>query len=300
MEDLTLVIMAAGMGSRFGGAKQVEPVDMDGNFILDYSIYDAMKAGFNKVVFIIKEEDKEVFESTIGKRLEGKIDVEYAFQKIDDIPVKLDISKRKKPWGTLQAVLSARKHVNSKFLVINADDFYGENSYKGAADFLKHVNEPYNYATISYAFNDSVWGNETTKRGVLMLDGDIVTDIKESKVTLNGDKANCEPLNGSEPFEIEANHPVSMNMFAFSQDVFPLMEDALNEYFNQDEESIFNGEALLPDFLMENIKNGKVTLKSIESNSVWLGMTYREDLEQVKAKIEDMKKDNIYPTHLWS
>ena len=146
--DLTLVVMAAGMGSRFGGLKQITPIDEEENFIIDYSVYDAIRAGFKKVVFVIKEENLSIFKETIGRRIENKIEVCYAFQKIEDIPITMDITSREKPWGTVQAILAAKPYVNGSFVVINADDFYGKNAFLAAAKFLKEVTTPYTYANI--------------------------------------------------------------------------------------------------------------------------------------------------------
>ena len=300
MKEKTLVVMAAGMGSRFGGPKQITPVDEDENFIIDYSVYDAIEAGFKKVVFIIREEFESIFKSTIGSRLEGKIKVEYAYQKIDDIPVKLErINERQKPWGTVQAVLAAKPYVDGDFIIINADDFYGRNAYIEAYNFLENDNKDYNYACIGYEFSKSTVGTETVKRGILDLDGDIVKSIIESSIEQKDGKIIAHPLNGSDEFEIKEDTLVSMNLFAFKHDLFELLDNYFNDFFKQDEDTILKSEALLPECLKDNIQNGTIKIVSKNSNSKWLGMTYREDLEMVSNSLKKMREEGEYPISLW-
>lgn len=297
--DLTLVVMAAGVGSRFGGLKQTTPIDSDGNFIIDYSIYDALLAGFTKVVFVIREEHLELFQSTIGKRLDGKIEVCYAFQKLEDIPREIDISTRTKPWGTVQAILAAKPYVDGSFIVLNADDFYGRNAYFAAAKFLREVKEPYLYANISYEYGVTKSLEGSVKRGVLSLEGETVTSIIESSVENKDGKIIATPLSGEEAFEILENHPVSMNFFAFQNDVFALLEEYWEDYFKQEEEVILKEEVLLPECLKLNIMRGKIKMLNQPSDSVWLGMTYKSDLPFVEEKIESLKKSGVYKNHLW-
>lgn len=296
----TLVVMAAGMGSRFGGLKQITPVDCDGNFIIDYSVYDAKRAGFDKVVFVIKEENLKDFQTTIGKRLEKQIEVAYAFQRIEDIPSQMDVSSRQKPWGTVQAVLCARPYVDGSFVVINADDFYGENAYVLASEFLDSHQEPYTYACISYPFGVTKSDVGAVKRGVLTLKENKITEIVESSIeAISKQKALSTPLDGSSSFEIDINAPVSMNMFAFQNDMFELLEEYFQEYFQQDEEKILSGEALLPDCIKQNISSGVITIYNVVSNGKWLGMTYASDLEFVKKEFKKFKEEKCYPMHLW-
>lgn len=297
--DLTLVIMAAGVGSRFGGLKQITPIDRDGNFIMDYSIYDAIKAGFNKVVFVIREEFLKDFEETIGKRLEGKIQVSYAFQKIGDAPINMSLESRTKPWGTVQAILAAKPYVSGSFVVLNADDFYGRNAFLRASEFLKSVTNPFTYANISYEFGVTKSLEGAVKRGVMELDSNKVTSITECSVGYLDGKVIASPLNGDTPFAIEENHPVSMNFFAFQYDVFALLEKFWENYFQQDIEKIIEGEVLLPECLKENIESGKITILNEPSSSVWLGMTYRSDLEFVEKSIKKLKEKGEYGIHLW-
>lgn len=299
-EKLTLVVMAAGMGSRFGGLKQITPVDSDNNFLLDYSIYDAIKAGFEKVVFIIKKENLDTFKETVGKRIEDKIEVDYAFQDMEDIP---DISKlpkdRVKPWGTVQAVLCAKDLVPGPFAVINADDFYGYDSYDIVAKFLRENKEENTHINIPYPFNkvDSKYGS--VKRGVLFYNNDNVEKIIECSVSYEDDKVLAKPLNGSEEFYMEKDHPVSMNMFGFKNEFFNDLERYFVEFFEDENNDFEKGEALLPECILKNLEDNKITLKYQTSNADWLGMTYKEDLDYVVDMLNKKKDNNEYPKHLW-
>ena len=178
---MTLLIMAAGMGSRFGGLKQIEPIGPNGEFIIDYSVYDAKLAGFNKIVFIIKEENYEIFKETIGKRFEGIIEVEYVFQKITDVPAFVNIGDRVKPWGTAHAILSAKNKINEKFAVINADDFYDRDAYFKAYEFLKNSKEN-EYAIIGYKAGNTITDAGSVKRGVLEVKNNCLVKLTKSVI----------------------------------------------------------------------------------------------------------------------
>lgn len=297
----TLVVMAAGMGSRFGGLKQIEPVGPNGEFIIDYSIYDAKRAGFSKVVFVIKKELEDIFKDTIGKRVEDKIEVAYAFQEKENIPEnkKYLAEKREKPWGTIQAVLSAKNHVEGDFAVINADDFYGYDSYKKASEFLDNSSIETEYACISYPFGVTSSKFGSVKRGVCYTNGDNITKIIESKIEVKGDKGVAEPLVGGEVFEIGLDQPVSMNMFAFKKGFFKFLEEYFIDYFKQDDEAILKGEALLPELVKDKLLTGEITLKNVVSNSKWLGITYREDLSELVSSIKELINIGEYPSNLW-
>lgn len=300
MKTYSLVVMAAGMASRFGGPKQVMPIDDEGNFIIDYSVYDAIRAGFNEVVFIIRKENREVFDKTVGDRLKGKIVVKYAYQEMDDIPVKFDYGKRVKPWGTAHAILAARNIVKGSFLLINADDFYGYDSFKQAFTFLSSCDKPYKYASISFELKNTAWGGETVKRGILKLENGKILDFMESKATIEGDNAKIEPLDGREPRKMSSDIPVSMNMFAFQHDVFEIMQEFIEDFFKLPREEILEGEAFAPVALKLNIEKGKIEMDNIMSKNKWLGITYKEDLAMVKKEVERLKAENVYPKSLWN
>ena len=300
--EKALVVMAAGMGSRFGGLKQIEPVGPNGEFIVDYSVYDAKRAGFTKVVFIIKKELLDTFKKTIGTRLEKEIKVEYAFQDINDIPEeKKYLAKvREKPWGTAQAVMSARDLVNDSFVVINADDFYGYDAYLKASKFLDESKIDNEYACISYPINKTISKFGSVKRGVCFIKDDEIVKMVESSVTLEGNQVKAVPLNGSDVFTVELNHPVSMNMFAFKKGFFNYLEEYLQDYFLKDEEFILKNEALLPEAIRQNLDRKKIVLKNLVAQSEWMGITYKEDLQDLKNKINILIEKGEYPKKLWN
>ena len=301
MKDLTLVVMAAGMGSRFGGLKQLESVDEDGNFLLDYSVYDAIKAGFNRVVFVIKEELLDDFKKTVGKRLEGKVHVCYAFQRKEDIPYEdLEvISKRTKPWGTTQAIYCTKDYVPSNFAVINADDFYGFDAYKQVVDFFKENDLAYHYVAIPYEYSKTSSLCGSVKRGVCKISAGKLEQIIECSIEKKEDKIIATPLDGRPSFEIANDSLVSMNMFGFKKDFYDLLEEDIKNYFKQDKETILANEILLPDCLEKNLAQDKITISCVASKSNWIGMTYKEDLPLVKKRILDLKEQGSYPKHLW-
>ena len=300
MNDLTLVVMAAGMGSRFGGLKQITPVDEDGNFLIDYSVYDAIKAGFKKVVFIIKEENLDIFKETIGKRLEKQIEVMYAFQKIEDVPSFVKIPDgRVKPWGTVHAILAAKDLITGNFAVINADDFYGYDSYRILSNYLANSNDLNEHISIPYPFNlvSSKFG--FVKRGVLFYENEKVKKILECNVGYENGKVIAKPLDGKESFTISETHPVSMNMFGFKKSILKDLEDYFVSFMHENINNLENVEALLPIFLEDYLEKGQISLTYKVSNGTWLGMTYKEDLDEVKEKLNELKMKGEYPAHLW-
>lgn len=298
--EKTLVVMAAGMGSRFGGLKQIEPVGPNGEFIIDYSVYDAKRAGFTKVVFVIKKELEEVFKETIGKRLEGKIPVCYAYQDIRDIPSKEYLAeKREKPWGTIQAVLCARPYVDGDFVVINADDFYSFDSYSKAREFLDQNHDDNCYACITFPYDvtKSLYGS--VKRAVCFPKAGNITELIESKVTTMDGYAFAEPLDGEASFKIELDHPVSVNMFAFKNHFFEYLEEYFKKYFRNTDDYILNNEALLPELIKEKLDAKEIKLQNMVSEGSWFGMTYKEDLDGLKEAINALIEKGEYPKKLW-
>ncbi len=297
-DDLTLVIMAAGMGSRFGGLKQIEPVGPNGEFIIDYSIYDAVRAGFNKVVFIIKEENYDIFKETIGKRVEKQIKVEYAFQRQTDIPKGYDPGDRTKPWGTSHAVLSAKNNVKGNFIILNADDFYGRDSFEKAAKFFSE-DHPNEYAIIGYKIKNTLTENGAVKRGVCKAENGYLTKLVESSVEEKDGHIIATPLNGSEPFEINADDPVSMNMFCFRDDIFKYLEDHLVEFFEQNKDDLSKCEYLIPDSVFSMMDEGLIRVPVIPTTAKWQGITYKEDKERLVNDIQSLIDKGEYPNSLW-
>lgn len=295
MKDLTLVILAGGMGSRFGGLKQIEPLGPSGEFIIDYSIYDAIRAGFNKVVFLIKEENYEIFKSTIGKRVEEYINVEYCFQKNDNVPVDIPI-ERVKPLGTAHAILCCKDVVDEPFMIINADDFYGRDAFLRGAKFLNNtsLNE---YGLIGYKLENTVPENQSLKRGVCKVNNNRLTEIVESKVERNKDVTTCYPLDGSEPFYANNDDTVSMNMLLFTPSIFKYIEDNFKEYLK--DKDLNTVEYLIPDVLMKAINENFATCDVIKTNATWYGITYKDDVPKVKQALELLTLKGEYETPLF-
>ncbi len=296
-KDLTLVVLAAGMGSRFGGLKQIEPVGPNGEFIIDYSVYDAIKAGFNKVVFIIKEENYNVFKETIGKRIENKIAVEYVFQKISDVPEDVHIPKdRVKPLGTAHAIYAARDVVHENFAIINADDFYGTDAYMKAAQFLRNC-EDNEYGNVAFQVGNTLTLNGEVKRGIIFASDGEIQEIVESSVKKYGDLCKARPLDGSEEFTIPDNQTVSMNLFCFTPKIFDYLKENISPFFQSHNDS--NAEWLIPDIAVKSAAELNKRIKLIETNSKFYGMTYREDLESLKNGILSEIEKGVYKKDLW-
>ena len=297
-KDLTLLVLAAGMGSRFGGLKQIEPVGPNGEFIIDYSVYDAIRAGFNKVVFIIKEENYELFKSTIGKRIADKIKVEYVFQKITDIPDGIELPKdRVKPLGTAQAVYAARDTIKENFAIVNADDFYGRDGYLKAAEFLNNCKDD-EYANVAYQINNTMSKNGAVKRGVIFEKDGYITELIESSVEYVDGKIISTPLRGGEPFMVEPNTPVSMNLFCLTPKIFEYIKNNIKEFF-LNQEDLMTCEYLIPTVVGESAKYNNKSIRLLTTDSKYYGMTYREDLEELKSGILSEIEKGTYNKDLW-
>ena len=297
-KDLTLVILAAGMGSRFGGLKQVEPIGPNGEFIIDYSIYDAIEAGFTKVVFLIKDEIYDLFRETVGKRIEGKIPVAYAFQRIGDVPEWVDIpEERVKPWGTAHAVLSCKSDVPGNFVMINSDDFYGRDAYMKIAEYFNNSDND-DYAMVSFHVANTMTENGSVKRGVCESENGLLTKITESSIEKVDDKIIASPLDGSESFEVQPNSLVSMNFFGFTPRIFTRLEREFPLFLEKNKDNLLKCEYLIPDVVFDEIKDG-IKVHVLESVDKWLGVTYREDKEYVVSEIQKLIDKGVYPNNLW-
>jgi len=295
---MTLVIMAAGMGSRFGGLKQIEPFGPNGEFIIDYSIYDAIKAGFNKVVFIIKEENYDIFKETIGKRIEGKIDVEYVFQDIKNVPDGVVLPPdRTKPLGTGHAILSCKGVVTEPFAIINADDFYGRDAFMKAANFLNE--DTTDYAMVGYIIGNTLTENGSVKRGYCESKDGYLTNIIESSVYKDGDKVKVEPLDGRVGFYAEPTDLVSMNMFCFKPDMIDYLDKHFIDFFNKNKEDLSKCEYLIPDVVFERIENNDVKVRVVDTDAVWHGVTYKEDKEDLVNCLNNLIEMGEYPNNLY-
>lgn len=299
-KNKTLLIMAAGMGSRFGGLKQVEPVGPNGEFIIDYSIYDAIKAGYNKVVFIIKEENYDIFRETIGKRIENKINVEYVFQKLEHIPNNFEIpQERTKPWGTAQAILEAKNIINEQFTIINADDFYGDDAYTVSSKFIDEHNDENLYCVTGYMIKNVLSKNGAVKRGVCKSNNSILSELLESSVEVIDNKITASPLNGDPSFEMEPSDLVSMNMLTFSPSIFKYIEENFEQFLIENKNNILKCEYLIADLVYKLILENKITVKVLSTTAEWHGVTYKEDKQEVVDSIKKLIKNGVYPNKLW-
>jgi len=297
---MDLLILAAGMGSRFGGLKQIEPFDERKNFIIDYSIYDAKKAGFDRVVFLIKEENREIFESTVGSRVAPYIEVAYAYQKLDVIPEGYTLPKdRVKPLGTAQAIYCAKDVLKSNFAIINSDDFYGYDAFKVAADFLRNLpkGSKGKYANVGYLAANTMTKNGSVKRGILEFDEHKkLKALVESKLEWRGDDIYACPLEGGEMKEIPHDSLVSMNMFAFSLDVLDLIGEHFTEFMEANKNDLGSCEYLIPSLISELVEKGDVTCEVLSTTAVWYGVTYREDKPEVVASLAKLVEKGEYPS----
>ncbi len=295
----TLLIMAAGMGSRFGGLKQIEPIGPNGEFIIDYSIYDAIKAGFNKVVFIIKEENYDIFRETIGSRIEDKIKVEYAFQKLDDIPSGYILPEsRVKPLGTGQAILSSRNLINENFAVINSDDFYGRDAYIVASNFLSETSNN-KYGLVGYKVDNTLTVNGSVKRGVCKTINGKLSSIIESSIIKENNIITASPLDGSSSFIMKDDDLVSMNMLLFTPTIFPYLEEEFKKFFEKNKDNLEKSEFLIPDVLTDAINSNYATVRVLSTTAKWEGVTYKEDKEGVVKAINKLIDEGVYPQNLW-
>ena len=294
MNKATLVIMAAGIGSRFGGGiKQLEPVGPNGEIIMDYSIVDAMDAGFDKVVFVIRKDLEKDFKEVIGNRIEEKVQVEYAFQELDDIPEQYRevFRERKKPWGTGQAILCCRDVVHEPFLVINADDYYGKEAYREAYKELtsdKEDSDVMNISMVGFILKNTLSENGGVTRGVCKVDEKrMLREIVETHNIIKTDKGAAVKLDEREE-EIDIESPVSMNMWGLQPGFFEILEKGFSEFLSQLNEEDLKSEYLLPTIIGALLKQGKVQVKVLESKDKWFGVTYKEDKEGVVAAIRDL------------
>lgn len=302
MKEPVLVIMAAGMGSRYGGLKQIDPVTDKGEIILDFSLYDAVMAGFKKAVFVIKEENLEAFKELIDNRAGKYIKTEYAFQKLEDMPKGYEIPEgRVKPWGTGHAIMSARKFVDGPFAVINADDYYGPGAFQSIYDFLSKVDEKGKFTMVSYMLKNTVTENGHVARGICGVDengflSDIVERTKimrvDGQISYTEDEKTWEPL--------DEETLVSMNFWGYTGE---MMDELVSRFPKFLDEALSSNpqkaEYLIPKVTDELIKEGKATCKVLTSKDRWYGVTYKEDKESVMNALQSMKDKGLYPEVLW-
>lgn len=292
----TLVIMAAGMGSRFGGLKQIEPVGPSGEIIADYSVYDAKKAGFERVVFIIRKENEDYFKEHIISKFNDKIEVELAFQELSYIPEDVILPEgRVKMLGTGHALYCAQDYIDDDFIIINSDDFYGYDSFLQASKFLDSKNE--DYMSVNYPFYVTMSKYGKVKRGVVKEDNGYVKEIIESEISVDGDKIIASSLVNGDIFEIEKDTPVAVNFFAFRKSFLNVLNQEFDKFIHGDID--LKSEFLLPDILKCGLAEKKFKVRCATSKSKWIGMTYKEDEEDVKKSINELISLGEYPNNLW-
>jgi len=306
MKDTTLLIMAAGIGSRFGGGiKQLEPVGPNGEIIMDYSIYDGLQAGFNKIVFIIRKDLEKDFKEIIGKRIEKIAKVEYAFQELDDLPKGFSRpSERKKPWGTGQSVLSARDIIKEPALVINADDYYGKEAFHKIHDYMVHEMEEtssvYDLCMDGFMLANTLSRNGGVTRGICQVDeaGYLKNVAETYEIVKKGDGISARDENGS-PAAVELESHVSMNMWGIPASFMEELERGFPEFLASIKEGDIKSEYLLPRIIDRLVKEGKARVKVLETSDKWFGVTYREDKQEVTDSLRQLIANGVYPEKLY-
>ena len=302
MKKPTLVIMAAGMGSRFGGLKQIAPVDEQGHIIMDFSLFDAWRAGFRDLAFIIKPELEDSFREVIGNRMEKYFNITYVHQTIDKLPAGYSVPEgREKPWGTGHAILCCKDAVDAPFTVINADDFYGPSAYTAIYDFLVNNEDESQYAMVGYRVRNTVTENGSVARGVCEVERGLLTGVTE-RTKIFKDGTDAKFTEDGEVFEhLPGDTIVSMNFWGFTPKMLKELDERFPAFLDG---AITNnplkGEYFLPSVVNDQLKAGTATVRVLPCEETWYGVTYREDLDSVKAAIADMKKKGIYEENLWN
>ncbi len=301
MSEPVLVVMAAGMGSRFGGLKQITPVDEQGDIIMDFSLYDARRAGFRKVVFIIKKAIEESFKENVGRRMEDWFDVRYAYQELDKLPAGYAVPEgRVKPWGTAHAIACAAEEIDGPFAVINADDFYGRTSFQAVYDFLTGDAPVDQQAMVGYRLKNTVTENGSVARGVCQVENGLLTDITErthieqrgSGIVYTEDGETFLPLSGETL--------VSMNLWGFHQEMLEEFTGRFKTFLDENlPQNPLKCEYYLPSVANAQIREGRGTIRVLPTAECWHGVTYREDLQSVREAVAGMKAEGLYPEQLW-
>jgi len=303
----TLIIMAAGIGSRYGGLKQVDPIGPNGEVIIDYSIYDALQAGFGKVVFLIRRDIEELFREKIGRKIEQRVETCYVFQELNAIPAGFSVPvERKKPWGTGHAVLCCRQAVQTPFAAINADDFYGKKAFRILGGYLKALTEqeitgmPYSYSMVGYVLRNTLSEHGSVARGVCQAtpDGYLAGIQERTRIETFGDAIRTTE-NGADWLELPAESIVSMNMWGFTPSVFTELEQRFKTFLKNNASNPIKSEFFLPNVVNELLIDGKARVKILPTDEKWFGVTYPDDRPLVQAAIQRMIEQGNYPSNLW-
>jgi NDP-sugar pyrophosphorylase family protein len=295
----TLLVLAAGMGSRYGGLKQIDPVGPCGETIIDYSIFDALRAGFGKVVFVIRKDIEDAFRETVGSRFENRVDVDYAFQSLEDLPAKFTVpAGRTKPWGTTQAILVAADAIHEPFAAINADDFYGAQGYRELAGHLTSGSS--DYAMVGFTLRNTLSDFGSVARGVCSVSGDgtLESIVERLKIEREANGARNTDSEGNVT-KLSGDEPVSMNMWAFTPQVFDQLRLRF-ETFLERSGSDQKAECLIPNTIGDLIRAGQARVRVLRTNDSWFGVTYREDRPRVIESVRALITAGLYPEKLWS
>ncbi len=295
----TLLVLAAGMGSRYGGLKQIDPVGPCGETIIDYSIYDALRAGFGKLVFVIRKDIEDAFRQIVGSRFESRVSVDYVFQSLEDIPPRFTVpAGRTKPWGTTQAILLAENAIQEPFAAINADDFYGEQSYRELAGHLTSGSP--DYAMVGFILRNTLSDFGSVARGVCRVSpGGSLESISElTKVERDGNGARNTDAQGNVT-KLSGDEPVSMNMWAFTPNVFDQLRERF-ERFLESSGAALKAECYIPNTVGELVRDGEARVRVLHSADSWFGVTYREDRPRVIESVRTLIGRGVYPHKLWS
>ena len=301
MREPVLVIMAAGMGSRFGGLKQITPVDDQGHSIIDYSLYDAWKAGFRKVVFIIKHAIEADFKKAVGSRMERFFDVRYVFQEVDKLPEGFSVPEgRTKPWGTAHAIACAKDAIDAPFAVLNSDDYYGAAAIKTIYDFLKEERQPNEHAMVGYLVRNTVTENGYVSRGVCTVENGFLQGVTErTHIEKRGDDA-AYTEDGEHYVDLPGDTVVSMNLWGFQQKLLEQFVGGFPAFLEENlPKNPLKCEYFLPSVANAQIQKGLGTIRVLPTEDVWHGVTYAEDLQSVKDAIQAMRDQKLYPQELW-
>lgn len=300
-----LIVMAAGIGSRYGGLKQVEPIGPSGEIVVDYAVYDALRAGFEKVIFIIRRDIEEIFREKVGRKIEKRADTTYVFQEMDNLPVGFSAPEgRKKPWGTGHAVLSCKNVVDRPFAVINADDFYGPGAFTALGAYLGSARdlpgEPHNYCMVAYPLRNTLSEHGTVARGVCQVTPDgYLAGVQEHTRIQAFDGSPKYTENSVDWIPLPADAPVSLNTWGFTPSFFKELEERFPVFLRKSAENLEKAEFFLPDAVNQVLKEGKARVRVLPVNEKWFGVTYPEDRPLVQQAILDLIKRGVYPDKLW-
>lgn len=296
----TLVIMAAGMGSRYGGIKQIDPMGPSGEIMLDYSVYDAVKAGFTRVVFIIRRDIEQAFRETVGNRFENRIDVRYVFQELDDLPPGFSVPDgREKPWGTGHAILACREAVKDPFVVINADDFYGTSAFAEGIKGLRSLNpKTLDGFLVGYKLSNTLSPHGHVTRGVCETENGLLTQVTERMSIARNQNGTVEYQEGGSAYPLTGDEMASMNFWGFSPALLPALEQRFADFLKESGSQL-KSEYLIPSEVDALISAGHMTIRVLHSDAVWFGVTFPEDQPAVKSSLTSLVDQGVYPSPLW-